>query len=79
MGILYLVPLRNWSTSRLLVKLFVVIKSIATIFLLTYFLFIERAIIVLLSGVGDGLLALLLWWVYRRCPEQERPGPGALL
>ncbi|MBC8477978.1 MAG: hypothetical protein ISR91_01400 [Candidatus Delongbacteria bacterium] len=76
MGIFYLTPIWHWGVSRLLVHMFIVVKILATVFLFLYFLLVEPAIVILLSGVGDGLLALMLWWVFRNCPPGERPGPS---
>ena len=40
----------------------IVAKAVATVFLLVYFVFMEPIWVVLASGIGDGLMCLLVLW-----------------
>lgn len=57
-----------------LVVFAVIVKTAATAFLLTYWSLVSPLWIVLLSAVGDGALAVALWWAYRRWRRSVRQG-----
>lgn len=62
---------------RCLVVFAVAVKTIAFVFLLVYWLFVSSLPIVLLSGIGDGLLAAALAWLYAAWRGQRAPMPAA--
>jgi len=49
-----------------LLQLSILAKIMATIFLLSYYFFINPIWTVLASGIGDGLMGIVLFWAYRR-------------
>ena len=49
------------------------VKFMATVFLVVYWLAVDPILVVLLSGLGDGAMAVLLWWLY----AQHRRATGA--
>lgn len=59
---------------RCLVIFAVIVKTAATVFLLTYWSLVSPLLIVLLSAVGDGVLAAALWLTYRRWRRSVRLG-----
>ena len=59
-----------------LVVFAVAVKTIATVFLLVYWLFVSSLPIVLLSGIGDGLLAAALAWLYAAWRGKPAPAAG---
>jgi hypothetical protein len=42
----------------------IIVKIIATIFLMSYFFFADAIPMVLLSGLSDMAMGLILWWLY---------------
>ena len=52
----------------------IIIKLCATTFLMIYFLFVDSILLILLSGIGDGAMAIALIFAYRsnkyRNPEK---------
>ncbi len=55
----------NMAENRCLVVFAVLVKSIATVFLLAYWIFVARISVLLLSGIVDGIMALLIGVGYR--------------
>ena len=53
------------------IRLIVIAKSIAFVFLLVYTILDPLPWAVPTSGVLDGLMALVVWWVYRRVAHTE--------
>ena len=47
-----------------LIKFIICVKIAATIFLFTYFIFIDNIWMILLSGMSDGILAILILTAY---------------
>lgn len=74
MALGYGMSARNLERFRCLAVFAVVVKIIATIFLLVYWLFVSSLPIVLLSGIGDGLLAAALGWFYVSWRRQQLIG-----
>ena len=60
MAIGYLLASRDLVGNRCLTAFAIVVKAAATLFLLTYWLVANRLTVVLLSGIGDGVMAVLL-------------------
>jgi hypothetical protein len=60
------------ETQRPLIPFAILVKLIATVFLLAYWLLIDRIVVVLVSGLVDGAMALAIALAYsqwRREPE----------
>jgi len=51
----------------------VIAKSIAAIFLFTYYFFIEHIILVFVFGIGDLLMAIILWVAYDQYNKAKQP------
>jgi hypothetical protein len=64
MVVAYLIAATKLSSSRLLIIFIVTAKSIAATYLLLYYFLVMPIMVVLLSGIADGLmgLAVLLLW-----------------
>ncbi len=58
--------LAAWRPSRYdcLIQFSIIVKGIATLFLLSYFLFVDSILMVLFSGLTDMAMGLILWWLY---------------
>lgn len=61
MAIGYIMAAVDVDKYRCLAIFSIVVKLLATVFLLTYFLFMEPIWLVLASGIGDGLMGLLIY------------------
>ena len=48
-----------------LIKFIIIVKTTATLFLFIYFLFIDHMWMILLSGISDGILAILILISYK--------------
>jgi len=60
---------------RELIRMAVVAKCIATVFLVTYYLVIDRIWVVLAAGIVDGLMAALIWHTLAAFERQPRETP----
>ncbi len=67
----YLMGAYQFKQSNALVQFAVLAKSIATIFLITIFIFYEPNWMILLSAIGDGGMALVLFLLFRTCKEAQ--------
>ncbi len=73
MAAAYILAAINPVKHRSLVIFTIIVKTMATAFLLIYFLFIEHIILVLLSGLGDGLIGLIVYILFRQFQNQNAP------
>lgn len=64
MAVGYALAARDLPGNRCLVSFAIVVKAAATVFLVGYWLLKARLDVVLLSGIGDGLMAALIWAGY---------------
>ncbi len=60
-------PMKN----RNLVLFSVFAKFTATVFLISYALFVERAWMVLVSGILDFIIGVIILWMYRAMRDKE--------
>ncbi|MBT6687065.1 MAG: hypothetical protein HOB05_12105 [Bacteroidetes bacterium] len=74
MSICYLLPVLEYKKYESLIIFSIIIKLCATTFLMIYFLFVDSILLILLSGIGDGAMAIALIFAYRsnkyRNPEK---------
>ena len=71
MGIIYILAIKNLGKTDLLIKFSIIVKFIATVFLLLYFLFLDQKLVILLSGIGDFLMGVVLWLLFRAFKRNE--------
>jgi hypothetical protein len=71
MSILYLAVARRWECYRWLINFSILVKSGALVFLLSYFFFMEPILMVLISGIVDGIMAGVIAAAYYSCRQQE--------
>jgi hypothetical protein len=64
MAAVYLFGSRNPVRFESLILLAIGAKLTALLFLLCYFLLVDQLVVVLLSGVGDGIMCLILWLLW---------------
>jgi hypothetical protein len=64
MGIAYIMAGIGIEKFRGLVTLTILAKFMATVFLLTYFIAIKQAWVILASGIGDFLMGVLVLWAF---------------
>ncbi|MGD9486405.1 MAG: hypothetical protein AB7W47_00135 [Calditrichaceae bacterium] len=64
MAFAYAMAAGNLQKNRALVIFSIGVKAAATVFLLIYFFVIESIWMVLLSGIGDGIMCLLIYVTY---------------
>jgi len=62
--IVYIIAATNLQNSRQLIIISVIAKMIATVFLLTYYFFINNIWTVLFSGIVDFILGAFLFYIY---------------
>jgi len=73
--------LAAWNPDRnaVLIRYAVIIKAMATVFLVLYWILRPGLWAVLASGVVDGLMGVAIWWAYarwRRSASSERTPAG---
>jgi hypothetical protein len=66
MSVGYLLAVLKIKESYDLVIFSIIVKSTASLFLIIYFLAALPKMIILLSGVGDGVMAIILWWSFSK-------------
>ncbi|MGB2905967.1 MAG: hypothetical protein WBB73_02635 [Candidatus Aminicenantaceae bacterium] len=49
---------------RCLILFSIFVKAVATLFLLSYFVFIDGILMILISGIGDGVFCVILYLSY---------------
>ncbi len=64
MAVGYYLGARNPVKYRCLVIFAIFIKAFATVFLFSFFLFVNQIWMVLVSGIGDGLMALFIYLAF---------------
>jgi hypothetical protein len=71
MCVAYILAAKEPSNSKLII-LVILAKSIAFTYLLIYYFAVDPIITVLLSGIADGVMAFLVWFLWRtRLEEAE--------
>jgi hypothetical protein len=65
MAICYTMAALDPEERRCMVVYSIIAKSIATFFLLTYFFAIDAKWVILLSGIGDGLMGIVIYMAHR--------------
>ena len=66
MMVAYLFALYQGEKISGIVYFVIIAKFLAMIFLLIYFVFIEHVWVILMSGVCDGAMGIMLWFIYHR-------------
>jgi hypothetical protein len=69
MAVGYYLGGRDLIKHRCLVVFAVIIKAFATVFLFSYFIFVEPIWMVFISGIGDGLMALFIYLAFKKYEE----------
>ena len=64
MAVAYIMAAVDVDKGRCLIIFSIVVKVMATIFLLTYFLAVDRVWLVLASALGDGMLGVAIYLSY---------------
>ncbi len=64
MAVCYILAAQKLDSDGILISFIIIAKSIAAIFLLTYYLFIEHILLVIIFGFGDLIMAIVLWIAY---------------
>ncbi len=62
----YLIAAKYLDKSPGMVHFVIMAKSMAVIFLLTYFVFLESSWMLIASAFGDGIMALIMYLLYRQ-------------
>lgn len=71
MGIFYLTVIMRVEGFKTVIYLSITAKSIAFVFLLYYYLLVDRILIVLLSGIVDGAMAIAIMLTYSSYLQQK--------
>lgn len=74
MGAAYGTAARAPRRHRALIEFAILVKSVAAVFLITYWLVARDPWSVLASGVVDGAMALVLWLLWRRVAGAAEEG-----
>ncbi len=70
MSVAYVMAGLNLEKSLRLIQFIIAVKFIAFVFLIVYYLFVLSAWLILLSGIGDGLMGLIVFILYKRFRNQ---------
>jgi len=71
MAVAYLIAAVKTEKAGLIIIFIIVAKTMATVFLLSYFFLSEHIWILLPSAAGDGAMAVLLFLFYRRYTKEK--------
>ncbi len=74
MSVVYIIIARNFEKSKELIFIIIIVKMIAAIFLITYYLLINSIYTILFSGIGDflmGIITLMLYLNYQKSKKKE--------
>ena len=71
MSLVYFLAARDLNRIRILIYLTIISKFIATVFLFSYYLFIDRIWMVAASGAGDLLMGILVLLLFLRLPKSD--------
>jgi len=66
MFVAYLMAIKYMHKSAGLIYFSIFAKSIATVFLIIYYLFIENSWMIIMSAFGDAVMAAILFILYKR-------------
>ena len=66
MAVAYIIAAKNIETSYNLIWFIISAKSIALVFLASYFVLFDRVWMIAISGIGDGAMAILLYILFRQ-------------
>ena len=64
LSFLFHIAARNVDSQNLMVIFSIIVKVVATIFLLVYFFFVDSILLALLAGIGEGVLGVLILFSY---------------
>ena len=70
MSICYLMAADKLEKSFDLLVFSIIVKLAATLFLIIYYAFVLSELIILLSAIGDGIMGLILWWLFSSYNEK---------
>jgi hypothetical protein len=71
MAALYIKSLQSEAGLAVLLPFIIGVKLFAFMFLLNYYFFCEQLVVILLSGIGDGLMGVILYVLYRGKKSQS--------
>jgi hypothetical protein len=74
MSIAYVMAASDIASSSKLINFIIIVKFLAFVFLMIYFLFILNSWLILLSGFADGLMGLIVLVLFRFTKQQTRFG-----
>jgi hypothetical protein len=66
MSVAYLMASKYMYKSPGLIYFSIAAKSMATVFLIIYFLFVEKSWMIIMSAIGDGAMAVILFYLYKK-------------
>jgi len=67
MSAAYIMAGSKVESSIRLIQFIIAVKLLAFVFLFSYYFFVLSAWVVLISGIGDGLMGLVVYMLYKRC------------
>ena len=74
MCVAYILAATDPGSARKLIIFIVTAKTIALVYLLMYYFFIDHIMMVLLSGLGDGMMALIIFLLWKKYNAEVRHG-----
>jgi hypothetical protein len=66
MSVAYIMAGRDVSKSIKLIQFIIIVKFLAFLFLMIYYFFVTSAWLILISGLGDGLMGLIVFLLFQR-------------
>ena len=70
MAALYILSLRSETCLAVLLPFIIGVKLFAFVFLISYYVFFEHLTVILLSGIGDGLMGVVLYVLFKNNKER---------
>lgn len=71
MSLAYIMAGLKIEKSIRLIHFIIAVKLLAFVFLISYFLFVLPAWLILLSGIGDGMMGLVVFILYQRYQRSD--------
>jgi len=62
----YLFGAKDIIQNRIMIQFTYVIKFIATIFLISYYLLVDSILVIFLSGIGDLIMGIIILYFYKK-------------
>lgn len=73
MSVCYVLTAIRLKRGKLLIIFIITAKSMAATFLFAYYFFVDHILLVFIFGIGDLLMAIILWILYDQYNKAKQP------